>query len=190
MLLICGFRLVKQRRKCIVFKIRVPFVFVSTEKNRTMKIFTTLFSMLLFGIAAANPNLRGFLGGSGGLGPTWTFDTTMEPPAGEKDMGGWTAAVYTAEQQKRLNVDQFGNVNGKDDTGPKKPSDVNGVIGMLGGSGGIGPAWTYDPTMEKPKGEKNMGSYTAAVYTKEQQKRLGVDENGVKIDKAVVVTAS
>ena len=56
--------------------------------------------------------------------------------------------------------------------------------------GGIGPAWTYDPTVEKPKGTKDMGSYTVSVYTKEQQKRLGVDENGVKIDKAVVVTAS
>merc|ERR1712054_525610 len=31
-----------------------------------------------------------------------------EAPAGEKDMGGWTMRVYTAEQQTRLNVDEEG----------------------------------------------------------------------------------
>ena len=32
----------------------------------------------------------------------------MEKPAGEKDMGGWTAAVYTEEQQQKLRVDENG----------------------------------------------------------------------------------
>ena len=32
----------------------------------------------------------------------------MERPAGTKDMGGWTRAVYTAEQQARLGVDENG----------------------------------------------------------------------------------
>ena len=41
------------------------------------------------------------------IGPSWTTGD-MEPPAGEKDMGGWTAAVYTEEQQIRLNIDEFG----------------------------------------------------------------------------------
>lgn len=32
----------------------------------------------------------------------------MEKPAGEKSMGSWTAYVYTAEQQQRLGVDEWG----------------------------------------------------------------------------------
>ena len=48
---------------------------------------------------------------------------------------------------------------------------------LVGGRGGIGPAWTRGE-IERPAGEKNMGSWTAAVYTQEQQDRLGVDEFG------------
>ena len=138
---------------------------------------------------------QGLIGGSGGLGPAWTTGEGLEAPAGTKDMGGWTAAVYTPEQQKRLGVDEFGTKPSDGDaTGP---SDMNGVIGMLGGNtlggngavGAIGPAWTYDPTVEKPKGTKDMGGWKEAVYTKEQQERLGVDEHGKPVDKAVVVTA-
>ena len=42
----------------------------------------------------------------------------------------------------------------------------------------VGPSWTYDNTVEKPAGEKQVGSYALAVYTKEQQERLGLDEFG------------
>lgn len=48
------------------------------------------------------------VGGSQGLGPAWTRDSSIEPPAGEHDMGGWVAAVYTPEQQARLGVDENG----------------------------------------------------------------------------------
>jgi len=41
----------------------------------------------------------------------------------------------------------------------------------------LGPAWTRGE-IERPAGTKNMGSWTAAVYTPEQQARLGVDEQG------------
>ena len=37
-------------------------------------------------------------GGTQGLGPAWTRGG-IEAPLGEKNMGGWTAAVYTPEQQ-------------------------------------------------------------------------------------------
>jgi len=94
------------------------------------------------------------------IGPRWTWDSTMEKPAGEKNMGSFTQAVYTKEQQKRLGVD----MNGKK---AEKPI-----------ANAVGPRWTWDSTMEKPAGEKNMGSFTQAVYTKEQQERLGVDLNG------------
>ena len=43
--------------------------------------------------------------------------------------------------------------------------------------GAIGPNWTRGPS-EAPAGEKNMGTWIAAVYTEEQQGRLGVDEMG------------
>jgi len=42
------------------------------------------------------------------LGPDWTYDEHAEKPLGEKDMGGWTASVYTKEQQMRLGIDEFG----------------------------------------------------------------------------------
>ena len=38
------------------------------------------------------------VGGTQGLGPAWTRGG-IEAPLGEKNMGGWTAAVYTPEQQ-------------------------------------------------------------------------------------------
>ena len=44
----------------------------------------------------------------GAIGPAWTRGE-IEPPRGEKDMGGWVAAVYTAEQQQRLGVDAEGD---------------------------------------------------------------------------------
>eukprot|EP00911_Craspedida_sp_UC1_P000281 UC1_evm1s215 len=94
----------------------------------------------------------------------------MEAPAGEKDMGGWTAAVFTAEQQAKLGVDEFGK---------KVQADA-----AVGGVGAIGPAWTRGD-MEAPAGEKDMGGWTASVYTEEQQKRLGVDEQGHKADTPV-----
>jgi hypothetical protein len=43
-----------------------------------------------------------------------------------------------------------------------------------------GPAWTRGE-IERPEGTKDMGTWTAAVYTAEQQARLGVDEQGNKI---------
>ena len=44
------------------------------------------------------------------------------------------------------------------------------------------PAWVLGE-IEAPKGEKNMGTWTASVYTSEQQKRLNIDETGKKKDK-------
>eukprot|EP00931_Biecheleriopsis_adriatica_P094033 TRINITY_DN67739_c0_g1_i1.p1 TRINITY_DN67739_c0_g1~~TRINITY_DN67739_c0_g1_i1.p1 ORF type:complete len:280 (+),score=57.64 TRINITY_DN67739_c0_g1_i1:60-899(+) len=43
----------------------------------------------------------------------------------------------------------------------------------------VGPAWTRRE-IEKPAGRKNMGTWIAAVYTDEQQRRLGVNESGQK----------
>jgi len=39
--------------------------------------------------------------------PAWVTKE-VEAPLGERDMGGWQAAVYTSEQQQRLGIDEFG----------------------------------------------------------------------------------
>ena len=111
------------------------------------------------------------IGGAGGLGPAWTRGG-IEAPAGEKNMGSWTSACYTAEQQARLGVDENG------DKAEPKPKPA----GRFGGGGaGTAPAWTRGGA-EAPAGEKNMGSYTIAQFTAEQQARLGVDANGDKAE--------
>merc|ERR1719499_554164 len=122
-------------------------------------------------VSAAPSDSQNLFGGSGSIGPAWTYDDTVEQPAGTKDMGGWTAAVYTEEQQERLGVDEMGTSS--------ETADMNGV--PLIGQGGVGPAWTYDNTVEKPAGSKDMGGWEKAVYTEEQQERLLVDEDGAQI---------
>ncbi|CAE7565308.1 unnamed protein product [Symbiodinium pilosum] len=104
------------------------------------------------------------------IGPAWTRGE-MEKPAGTKNMGTWTAAVYTPEQQARLGVNEFGQTP----AAPAKaaaPCAATFGGAMPGKVGAIGPAWTRGE-MEKPAGTKDMGSWTAAVYTAEQQARLG-----------------
>jgi hypothetical protein len=55
----------------------------------------------------------------------------------------------------------------------------------------IGPAWTYDTTVEKPAGEETNGTSTHLVYTEEQQKRLNIDKYGSPIKtKSVMRTRS
>ena len=49
-----------------------------------------------------------------GTGPAWTRGG-IEPPSGVKDMGGWSARVYSAEQMERLGVDEDG----------KQPASIN-----------------------------------------------------------------
>jgi len=57
-------------------------------------------------------------------------------------------------------------------------TDAARAAGAAGAAFGVlGPAWTRGE-LEAPQGEKSMGSWTAAVYTPEQQARLGVDETG------------
>ena len=56
------------------------------------------------------------------LGPAWTRGE-IEKPAGTKDMGSWTAAVYTDEQQARLGVDAEGKPKPK---AKKETSDAGG----------------------------------------------------------------
>jgi hypothetical protein len=134
------------------------------------------------------------LGGKGGLPPAWIL-AGLEPPAGSKDMGTWTAAVYTAEQQARLGVDEAGHKQdpklveaaAKLDGASGSGNSASGGSGLVGKLIGLaGPAWTRGE-VEPPAGTKNMGSWTAAVYTEEQQARLNVDEFGHKKEARVIL---
>lgn len=109
------------------------------------------------------------------LGPAWTRGE-IEAPAGTKEMGGWTAAVYTAEQQARLGVDESGKKL-QENAAPAPQPGVQKIVGL------VGPAWTRGE-VEAPAGTKDMGGWTSAVYTAEQQARLGVDEQGKKVQAA------
>ena len=71
------------------------------------------------------------------------------------------------------------------DLGTCQHRDVNMFVG---GRAGVGPAWTRGE-MERPAGEKSMGTWTAAVYTPEQQARLGVDEMGQPLEEELATTA-
>lgn len=80
-----------------------------------------------------------FVGGSQSLGPVWTRDDSIEPPAGQRDMGGWNEAVYTSEQQARLGVDENGVENPSDTDGQQADeaiqaaeADLSPVINVLG----------------------------------------------------------
>uniref|UniRef100_A0A7S1J4I9 FAD-binding domain-containing protein n=1 Tax=Eutreptiella gymnastica TaxID=73025 RepID=A0A7S1J4I9_9EUGL len=193
------------------------------------------------------------------LGPAWTCGV-IERPLGQQNMGSWTAAVYTIEQQARLGVDAHGNTvssetithdamsdntsgdfqaknqdksrlaclvgylaltatccwglahmfsrvnsvnmhlrsppvplhrpmqmmvsqdvlvtsNGLSHQRIARQGSLGSALSATSGPQAIGPAWTRGE-IEPPLGRRDMGSWTAAVYTIEQQERLGVDEYG------------
>eukprot|EP00040_Diaphanoeca_grandis_P020126 m.106915 g.106915 ORF g.106915 m.106915 type:complete len:135 (-) comp27758_c0_seq1:131-535(-) len=93
--------------------------------------------------------------------PAWTRGE-IEPPAGEKTEGGAVLGVYTEEQQARLGVNEWG-----------EKVQVRQVVGGKD----LRPTWLKNG-LEKPQGEKNMGTWQAAVFTAEQMARLKVTENG------------
>ena len=100
------------------------------------------------------------------LGPPWTRGM-LEAPKGERSTGGGgTERFYTVEQQIRLKVDDQG---AKINTPTKKQA--------------LGPAWTRG-AIEPPKGTLDMGSWNKRFYTKEQQHRLSVDEDGNAVPKS------
>ena len=61
-----------------------------------------------------------------------------------------------------------------------EPEPEPGAANVAGGQATLGPAWTRGE-IEAPAGEKSMGTHMAAVYTEEQQARLGVTETGEKV---------
>ena len=80
-----------------------------------------------------------------GVGPAWTRGE-IEAPAGEKNMGSWTAAVYTPEQQARLKVTEMGEK--LNDEGQVMPG--RGLTFSIGGGGGGGGGGSGDAPRPAP----------------------------------------
>lgn len=51
----------------------------------------------------------------GAMAPAWTYDSSVEKPAGEETIGTSTHLFYTQEQQERLGVDKYGKKMEKED---------------------------------------------------------------------------
>ena len=64
----------------------------------------------------------------------------------------------------------------------RKPEQPTPGAGMSG----VAPAWVRGE-IEKPSDEKDMGGWTALVYSTEQQARLGVDELGTAVQKLLTM---
>ena len=115
------------------------------------------------------------VGGKGkGIGPAWTRGE-IEKPAGEENMGTWTAAVYTPEQMARLNVDKFGEkIEAKKEKvqKEKKPKEEKKVVEKTDAS----------PSTEKPVKEKREKKEKAP---KDEVKTKKAEASPVK-EKAVV----
>ena len=107
-----------------------------------------------------------------------------ESPMGTRDMdGGWTSVVYTNEQQERLGVDEMGEtqVSQQLATTEEKSTPAAPVPVV---ARALPPAWVTNG-LEPPAGEVDMGGWTSAVYTIEQQERLNVNELGVPRDDVI-----
>jgi len=136
----------------------------------------------------------------GAPGPAWTRGE-LERPADTHDMGRWTRAVYSEEQQQRLAVDETGQPRGEASvpqmaprsttadefgwTAQRSPSIV-GTESLPGAPAGapiefnIGsPRGEFNQQpVEEPEGLRDLGYRSERFYTTEQQDRLGVDDIG------------
>lgn len=103
-----------------------------TKRKRRLSITRTTGSRRLWGLVPHGhaARLRPHKVHSSLLTSAFDGENIPSRHAGTKDMGGWTGAIYTAEQQARLGVDEYGK---------KSPSK------------GIGPAWTRGE-IERPAG--------------------------------------
>lgn len=115
------------------------------------------------------------------LRPDWMKHGT-EPPVGRKDMGTWVMAVFSEEQQSRLGVDELGQPRAESGGGADAAAEKATVTAPPPDDAAlvckdVRPLWVKYQT-EPPAGSQDMGTWSMAVYTEEQQARLGVDEKG------------
>ena len=76
--------------------------------------------------------------------------------------GGWTASVYTPDQQSRLGVDENGH---------KLSESLASLNPFSGTVESVGPSYTLGK-MEKPRGQRTVNGYTEAYYSEDQQRSI------------------
>ena len=120
----------------------------------------------------------------GFVGPQSMFVECAHIETGEAAAAFWTGARVNAVplpgwvKVKSFLDESFKSVecdtSTADSTPPELSARLPNKVGArvskesVGGKQGLGPAWTRGE-IEAPQGEKSMGSWTAAVYTPEQQ---------------------
>ena len=125
----------------------------------------------------ATPQPEGF------AGPQSMFWECAHIETGEAAAAFWTGARVNAVPRpgwvkvKSFLDESFQTIDCRTSTAAVLSASSTEAAGAAGAVGALGPAWTRGE-IEAPQGEKSMGSWTAAVYTAEQQARLGVDEVG------------
>lgn len=125
----------------------------------------------------ATPRPEGF------AGPHSMFWECAHIETGEAAAAFWTGARVNAVPRpgwvkvKSFLDESFQTIDCGTSTAAVLSASSTEAAGAAGAVGALGPAWTRGE-IEAPQGEKSMGSWTAAVYTAEQQARLGVDEEG------------
>jgi hypothetical protein len=102
----------------------------------------------------------------------------------------WEPQEEEAEETGEAVLEEAVSPEAEDKADEKPEDEAGGDAEDENLIGSVGPAWTYDPSVERPEGEKDMGGWTAAVYTEEQQVRLGVDENGNPISLVVAMESA
>jgi hypothetical protein len=95
----------------------------------------------------------------GHAGPTWTYDSRAEAPSGERDMGDYTVAVFTEEQQGRLGVTEFGRPL------PKDPRWITPILGPYEGAKSRSTDQRSDEPQQVVVGKDMLSSSTEQAAT-------------------------
>jgi len=113
--------------------------------------------------------------------PPWWVLMNVKPAGEEKDMGGWTSATFSKQQQEMYGVDEKGEVVDQIIFYAAFPSLSKKMDRNQAHVGVMPPWWLVDGV--KPAGEpRDMGTWTAVTFSEEQQDRFGVDQDGVVTD--------
>lgn len=109
--------------------------------------------------------------------PPWWIRHHVTPLGKQKDMGTWKAITFSVEQQSQFGIDELGVIMDR----TKYETAISAL--NVGGVMVLPPWWIlYHVAPEGPT--KDMGSWTAATFSQEQQQQFGVDEQGAIQDTA------
>merc|ERR1719189_1061960 len=115
--------------------------------------------------------------------PPWWVLYHVKPEGQSKDMGGWAAATFSEEQQKRFAVDEDGDILDED----KHAAALRALADEEEEDVAVRPRDVERPWWVlhhvKPEGKpRDMGGWTAVTFSEEQQRRFAVNEDGDILD--------